>query len=858
MAGLSLLALFVSLPSSYGLMVAWPWVVFWQIGFLLIASWLIWRFRQFQSSFLLLGFQFDWAIALSAFSLVSSTLFAFQSASSIWYLAMAGSYGLTLYALVNWLTGLAIQDHENTLVSELGRQRREWLFTSLGVFTLLTSGISLTLWSLNKNNFTEPVNPYPLGHHNFVSGYLVLSLPILFCLGFQHRGWLKIFWFTSTGLAIITLYTTGSRGGALGFLTLLLVGAVAIANELQQTSAETINRFRQWLPNLIVGLIVILGLGLVVANPRVQRLTTAISEGAIEGNAQFRIFTIEAGLNLWRHHPWFGIGLGNTIKLYDLYRPIEAGVTAFRVQQLHCTPVQLLAELGLIGFTAYLLFIALVSRLIWKLTNQFKVQSAHNSSFSDRLLFYGCSTGLIGYAVSSLTDFQLENIGISLTITIFLAILINLAQEFVPAPAINKISQQRALSLVTFTLAIAALRIWIPADTAMMLAATGTDDLQAGNFAGFYRQWSSATKIAPQEPYYQFLLGTQLTEVLEAYQPDSSISSSHDSQILGLPKPAPQYQQQIAQSAQAHLQRAVALVPSDELFNRYLGAWLIDQDGARAAIHLRQAAQLTPRKPYTYAMLGAAYFNQKNYQAASKAFAIEGLINPEFLTTEIWLDPAFKPLWAPTLQTTLTLYQQCLARLASQQSAYNSVYQNMAMLRWWDASTTPSSEKDINIDLSRLSPNAQAVILSDRNQLDEAMALLQSHSTEFVSESTALLRGWLSPKQYLPNLQNQISSPALQEALPDLITSIQDQRRIRPWLASLHTYTKAISERIGFFSYRNTNGPDTIEVPRLLPVNLLVHNLKLFNSIGLLPELDQTLISAHQTLLDLDRPVEPH
>jgi O-antigen ligase len=80
---------------------------------------------------------------------------------------------------------------------------------------------------------------------------------------------------------------------------------------------------------------------LLLANPRVQRLTTALLSGYTEGNAQFRLFTIEAGLRLWQQHPWLGIGLGNTIKLYDVYRPIEAGITAFRVQQLHCTPIQL-------------------------------------------------------------------------------------------------------------------------------------------------------------------------------------------------------------------------------------------------------------------------------------------------------------------------------------------------------------------------------------------------------------------------------------------------------------------------------------------------------------------------------------
>jgi hypothetical protein len=160
--GLLALAVFIVLPESYGLMVSWPWVALWQLGFIAIAAWLLWRLRQFQFPFRLLGHHLDWAVGLSVASVTLSSLFAFKSLPSFWYLAMAGGYGFTLYALVNWLTGMPEQITAAEATRIYSSSRRCWWFLNgLGIAGLLTSGISVVLWGLYKNTFTEPVNPYP-------------------------------------------------------------------------------------------------------------------------------------------------------------------------------------------------------------------------------------------------------------------------------------------------------------------------------------------------------------------------------------------------------------------------------------------------------------------------------------------------------------------------------------------------------------------------------------------------------------------------------------------------------------------------------------------------------------------------
>lgn len=828
--GMLALASFAILPNSYALMVQWPWVLLWQVGFGLIAFWGLWRMRQFHHPLQLLGWQLDWAIGLSLISLTLSTLVGYRPATSVWYLVMAASYGVCLYALVNWLDQDRVQ------------ARQVWLARAIGVVAIGASVSSLVLWWPIRTQMTEAVNPFPLGHHNFVAGYLVLVIPMLLALTWSHSGWRRIGWAIGTFLAMSTLYTTGSRGGVIGILGVLVVaGIVVIVQQWQQ---------RHWRSLLLMtgsslGLLILL-----LLHPRAQRLIQALSVGQIDGTSRFRVFTIEAGLRLWQEHAWLGVGPGNTVKLYDIYRPIEAATEAARVQQLHCTPVNLLAELGLLGLLAYALWIILLGRLAGNLAKQLPPDQ--------RSLLYGASGGLLAYLFSSLTDYQLENIGISLTIVSLLALLISQGHQIRSAPAIVATRLRRYYSLLGFTLLLGALRLWIPVDVGMMFAATGTAALQRGDLLQFYDRWSIAAKVVPWEPYYPFVLGAQLSQLIELYGNTPLLKNSAP-QVARLPRQA-QFQEQLSRSSQTYLETALDLVPFDELFNRYLGAVLVDRDPAEAVLLLQRAAQLAPRKPYVYALLGVAYLNQQNPQAAIRAFALEGMINPSFLTTDVWFEPTLQPLWQPTLQLSIQLYRDLLAALPPGQSNDGGLSQNWIMLRWWaqlqsinairqPIASQPSRHPIPPSELQRLTIPAQAVVLISQGQPDRALARLRNES----GVEAALLRAWIDPKTYLPTFKAQ-KFPAFIPIMETLERTIAEHRQIQSWLLSIHYSQRAVSERIGFFSYRNMNGPDLIEVPRSLPLNLLVNELTLFIDPPYFPLFDQHLVRAQKQFFNLDRP----
>src|SRR5690606_22989098 len=76
-----------------------------------------------------------------------------------------------------------------------------------------------------------------------------------------------------------------------------------------------------------------------------------VSEGSLYARADF----IQAGLELWREHPFFGLGSNQ----FRYYMP-EFGL---RETYSHSNPIEILANYGLIGFVLYY---SIYARLSWR------------------------------------------------------------------------------------------------------------------------------------------------------------------------------------------------------------------------------------------------------------------------------------------------------------------------------------------------------------------------------------------------------------------------------------------------------------------------------------------------------------
>ena len=73
-----------------------------------------------------------------------------------------------------------------------------------------------------------------------------------------------------------------------------------------------------------------------------------------------RIRMAEAGVEMVRDHPLFGVGPGNIKEVYPLYRKDDA--PRFRIPHLHSNPIQIWAERGVLAFAAWAALLVLYLR----------------------------------------------------------------------------------------------------------------------------------------------------------------------------------------------------------------------------------------------------------------------------------------------------------------------------------------------------------------------------------------------------------------------------------------------------------------------------------------------------------------
>ncbi|AFY76048.1 lipid A core-O-antigen ligase-like enyme [Pleurocapsa sp. PCC 7327] len=812
--GLAILVFFTWLPYSYELMVSSPWIAIWQLGFLLLGVWAIWMLRQFQLPFKPLGHGLDWALGLIAIALFLSTLFCQFRQLALWNVSLVVGYGLLLYILRNWLGngGLTIT--------------RLWIGVSL--IGVVTSIISLIVWYPEWAS-GAPRNQFPMGHPNFVAGYLLLILPLTIALALSRQGWQRIGALAASLPLGVVLYTTSSRGGFLGLLILGLMGMVLFTVR---------GRGKQrWQRLAGCSALLILIAFILLSNPRVRQIVQVPSIAShspavqvrIDGESRDRIFMWQASLNIFKAKPLFGVGPGNMARVYNLYRPIEVGTGASHVQQLHNTPLQILGELGLVGFSAFLFLIGCLGYLWYKL---YKKLSKPN----ERYLLYGIGGGLLAYGASSLTDYQLENIAISGSLVVLIVMLVGLADDF-QLSQLNKLrsSRRRWLSLGGITVLVLIFLLWFPVTWAMKLASEADSLFIRGNLEKAYNQLSIATNLVPWDPIYNLLTGFQLLQVREGIK-DAQLSKELSEMIL------------------QQFQKAVDAAPYDAYFNHNLGLLYHEQNQSdRAQIYLSRATQLLPRLSYyTYYLLGLEYLKQQETEKAINALALSGLINPEILTREIWNQSPLVSLKDSVVEKTISFSKNIWTQLSTNAPEYNQIYENIVLLQWWERKPIK------NLDFNRLQPVSQALLLAE-NSSQKALNILNKN-LEFNPKSRVLLllRAWLEPQQYL-NSYLENASDLNAEEQKQVREHIFEQRNLRSWLSSVRQKSQAVYRNALTLPYRNLKASEVAFglSSQEEDVNLLVLMLGLFPDYPqvLLP-LDRLINQIRTEQLNLPHPID--
>lgn len=810
--GVACILAFSWIPNSYNAIVSWPWILLWQGAFLLIGAWNVWILRQFSIPFRLLGYGLDWIVGIAFLSNVVSALNAEFVSVACWNVLLLGNYVIVFYLLVNWLR------------QGLPRQN---LWLALSFVGTVTSIFGLSFWRpssamwLSTDFYDALRNPWPLGHHNFVGGYELLMLPVAssFCL--SQQGWRKWLGFSSAGIVAVALYVSGSRGAMVGAIAVLVVTGAAVLFYKRNHS------LRSRILTSVLFLIILLVL--VFSNPRIRTLfqfaspsqTSQLSVSVVaDGPTQDRLFMLQSVKNIFSMHPITGVGPGNLSRVYNLYRPIDAGSGLNLVQQLHNMPAQILAELGAVGLIVYSSWLVALCRLIVKLYS-------YPMQLSDRAILYGISASYLGYSLSSLTDYQLENFGISSTLIVMAALLINLSDTYTNQPATLNLTtpkelsprSRKFLSLSVLSFLCVSLQIWIRFDTGLYLSSGAAKDVQAHNIVAADAKWARAGKLLPWDPTYSALAAEQLAALRV------SAASKKDEATL-------------TESAIEYFELAMQAAPSDPWFNQNLAALLIESgEPKKAEPYASYATLLFPRNhSFTYYTLGMSYLGQGNLKQAATAFFLEGIANPRFLIADLWATEPFSSLLPEVLAKTFDSYRHLLVETSETSSHHMWLDEQLTMLKWWYGKPLTDTNP------STLRPLLQSILEMKQNSRS-ALSIVEQHIDDAEDNtSLQLIRAWLSPKQYLDSYLKDFKGTQQEKEL--LIKHIENNRDIRLWMNSVQQLVTPRHRRGASFAYRNAFADYISQVmhPGQLRVSLFSDLLGLFPSPPVVfPQLDQEM-----------------
>jgi putative inorganic carbon (HCO3(-)) transporter len=771
--GLGMLSLVVMtwMPDSYYKMVSWPWILLWQGGFLAIGIYALLRVRQFKESFTLLGYGFDWAIGAMLLALMISALLSPYATIAAWNVLLVLFYGIGVYSLRNHLGPPSGLSHH-----------RLWL--GLTIVALLTSVACLVFWRPTaamwlSDNFDEAIrNRFPFGHHNFTGGYLVLVLPLVLSFSVAHQGKARWWGVITSAMTLIALYSSGSRGAWLGMSVALLV---SLGIGLIQSQGKQRLRVLG-----ITGVALVVVMAMFLSNPRIRNLLY-VAPASEQVNAPTTIVVVDyptkerfhmarAAWNILHDRPLWGVGPGNMSRVFNLYRPIASGAGPEQAQQLHNMPLQILGELGLLGLAAYGFLGFCILRLWWQL-----YRTIDGDQVKDRWLLYGIGASLLGYSVSSLTDSQLENIGIATTLLSLLLMLIGLADTYQLSAAPPQISKQmrRILSLGVLGLLCAALQLWMPTDAALALSRQAVANTHRNNFTTADSQWAKAARLAPWDPTFSALAAEQILKIRD------TVSSRTDQELL-------------TQQAIDYYESALTATPLDAWFNNNLAVLYLDRDPQKAEKYASIAVQSYPRHyNYPYNLLGLTYLIQGKTNQAATAFRLEGLANPDFMFANAWTQDPLDSLRSTVISQVIADYDELLATTPPDDLAYGWLIEQAVLLRWWYQVPLPA-----NLNITRTKPIVQILVAIDQSP-PQARDLVETFLEQDPNhEAFKLLRAWIAPDQYLQTYL-QGTTELSQEEKDMVENHILKYRNIRQWLKSTNDLPAFRFRNNMAFAYRN-------------------------------------------------------
>jgi O-antigen ligase len=309
------------------------------------------------------------------------TAYSFDTCSSA---LLFCTYGLLCFLVVQCLRRTS---HVKTLA---------WVFSGYGftvaMFALL-QGISPNgklFWLRTAESGGWIYGPYV--NHNHYAGLMemLMPIPLIISLGGEVRCSRRALAGLAAAVMASTIFLSGSRGGMAAFAAQMILLA-----------AFVVKRRRNWKAAFALGTFLVIALGLLAwlgGGELVERLSSIHSGARTELSGGTRLTIDRDALKMFTKKPVLGWGLG---VFPDVYPQFSSLGTNLQVGMAHNDYLQLLVEMGALGFATALWFLlTLFHSALSKLGNQ--------PADTNTAVTLAAVLGIGGILVHSLVDFNLQ------------------------------------------------------------------------------------------------------------------------------------------------------------------------------------------------------------------------------------------------------------------------------------------------------------------------------------------------------------------------------------------------------------------------------------------------------------------
>ena len=232
----------------------------------------------------------------------------------------------------------------------------------------------------------------PYVNHNHYAGLMELLVPIPLVISLSRLAPEKerIAAGIAAAVMVVTIFLSGSRGGMIAIFVELVIFVIVL---LRQRKSIRIAIAAGAFAIVLVSLLTWLG-----GKELTSRVSSISSETRTELSGGMRLSIDRDALRVFRSKPLLGWGLGTFPVVYPQYRSFY---TNFFVNEAHNDYLQLLCEMGLLGFGTMVWFLIVLYRTALR-------QIRNWASDVSSAVTLACTLGLTGILVHSVLDFNLQ------------------------------------------------------------------------------------------------------------------------------------------------------------------------------------------------------------------------------------------------------------------------------------------------------------------------------------------------------------------------------------------------------------------------------------------------------------------